>query len=340
MMRSSLDRISRSRAIVFSELRELVQDLLPLEAGEPLELHVQDRLRLDDREPELGDEPGAGLDRAARRSDERDHGIEVVERDPQPFEDVRARLGLSKLELDAAPHDFAAELDEVLDDVEERQHARPARHDGQQRDAVARLQLRALVEIVQHDVRQLAALELDDDSHAFAAGFVAQIRNALDVLLADELRDLFDQHLLVDLIRNLGDDNRHALGLRMLLERGAAPDDEAAATLRVGADDALAADDRAAGRKVRARHELQDRALPLVAWRRPLLDHRDDAVDHFPHVVRRDARRHADGDACRAVDEQVRERRRQHRRFFRCLVEGRAEVHRLLVEVGHHRLGQ
>ena len=73
---------------------------------------------------------------------------------------------------------------------------------------------------------------------------------------------------------------------------------------------------------------------------RPFLDHRDDAVDHFPHVVRRDARRHADGDARRAVDEQVRERRRQHRRFLRRLVEGRTEVHRLLVEVGHHRLGQ
>ena len=48
MSSSSLDRISRSRAIVFSELGELVEDLLPLEAGQPLQLHVEDRLRLDD----------------------------------------------------------------------------------------------------------------------------------------------------------------------------------------------------------------------------------------------------------------------------------------------------
>ena len=87
-------------------------------------------------------------------------------------------------------------------------------------------------------------------------------------------------------------------------------------------------------------HELQERALPLVTRRRSLLDHGDDAVDHFPHVVRRDARGHADGDARRAVHEQVRERCRQHRRFLRRLVEGGTEVHRLLVEVGHHRLGQ
>ena len=39
----------------------------------------------------------------------------LIERDPQAFEDVRARFGLAQLELDAAAHDLAAELDELLD---------------------------------------------------------------------------------------------------------------------------------------------------------------------------------------------------------------------------------
>ena len=47
MSSSSLDRIARSRSIVFAQLGQLVEDLLPLEAGEPLELHVEDGLRLD-----------------------------------------------------------------------------------------------------------------------------------------------------------------------------------------------------------------------------------------------------------------------------------------------------
>jgi hypothetical protein len=42
-----------------------------------------------------------------------------------------------------------------------------------------------------------------------------------------------------------------------------------------------------------------------------VVDQRDGRVDHLAEVVRRDARRHADGDALRAVDEQVREARRQ-----------------------------
>ncbi len=44
---------------------------------------------------------------------------------------------------------------------------------------------------------------------------------------------------------------------------------------------------------------------------------RDRRGDHLAQVVRRDVRRHADGDAGRAVDEQVREARRQHERLLR-----------------------
>ena len=40
---------------------------------------------------------------------------------------MRARLGLAQLELGAAPHDVAAELDEVLEDVDDRQDAAAGR---------------------------------------------------------------------------------------------------------------------------------------------------------------------------------------------------------------------
>ena len=113
--------------------------------------------------------PAARFDRILRAADERDDRVEMIERDPQAFEDVRARFGLAQLELDPPADDLAPELDEVLDDLEQAEHARPAADDRQQRDAVAHLQLRVLVEVVQDDVGQLAALELDDDPHAVAA---------------------------------------------------------------------------------------------------------------------------------------------------------------------------
>ena len=49
----SLDRIARSRSISLQQLGQLVENLLPLEAGQPLQLHVEDRLRLDLAEAEL-----------------------------------------------------------------------------------------------------------------------------------------------------------------------------------------------------------------------------------------------------------------------------------------------
>src|SRR5262249_23341206 len=66
-----------------------------------------------------------------------------------------------------------------------------------------------------------------------------------------------------------------------------------------------APDDRPAGGEVGALHVLRN---PLDVDAR-VVDHRDDPVDDLAEVVRRDVRRHADGDAGRAVDEQVRETR-------------------------------
>ena len=55
--------------------------------------------------------------------------------------------------------------------------------------------------------------------------------------------------------------------------------------------------------------------------------------------MRRDFRRHPHRDAVRAVDEQVRHARRQHRWLFRGLVEIGDEVHRLFLDVREQLLG-
>ena len=93
-----------------------------------------------------------------------------------------------------------------------------------------------------------------------------------------------------------------------------------------------AAEDDPAGREVRAldvAHQTLDLHVRIV-------DVGDRRVDHLAQVVRRDVRRHADGDARGAVDEQVREARRQHERFAaRAVVVGR-EVDGVHVEVAQH----
>ena len=143
----------------------------------------------------------------------------MIERDLEAFEDVGPGLGLAQLELGSPPDDFAAELDELLDDLEEVEHLRPAAGDRQHDDAERGLQRRVLVEIVQDDIGHLAALQLDHDAHAVAVGFVAEIADPLDDLLFRELGDLLDQPGLVDLVGDLGDDDRLLVPLLVLLDR-------------------------------------------------------------------------------------------------------------------------
>jgi hypothetical protein len=64
-----------------------------------------------------------------------------------------------------------------------------------------------------------------------------------------------------------------------------------------------------------------------------VLDEVDDRVIHLGEIVRRDVGRHADGDAERAVEEDVRARRRARLRLFLGAVVVGAPVDRVLVEV-------
>ena len=91
------------------------------------------------------------------------------------------------------------------------QHLRPAAVQRDHVGAEARLHRGEAPELVEHDVGDRVALQLDDDAHAVAVGFVAQVGDALDALLAHQLGDLLDQRRLVDLIGNLGDDQRLAI---------------------------------------------------------------------------------------------------------------------------------
>ena len=94
----------------------------------------------------------------------------------------------------------------------------------------------------------------------------------------------------------------------------------------------LEAEDRAAGREVRARDVLAE----VVRGELRVVDQGDRRVDDLAEVVRRDVRRHADGDARRAVDEQVRQLGRQDRRLLLGAVVVVDEVDGLLVDVGEH----
>ena len=170
----------------------------------------------------------------------------------------------------------------------------------------------------------------------------------VDPLVLDQVGDLLEEARLVDLVRQLGHDDRRPVALD-LLEGDLGAHHDAAAAVGVhladrvdrlplaGQDVALALEavDRPPGREVRALDELAQ----VVRRQVRVVDHRDRRVDDLAEVVRRDVGRHPDRDPGAAVDEQVRELGRQDRRLLLGAVVVVDEVDGVLVDVGEHLAG-
>jgi hypothetical protein len=131
---------------------------------------------------------------------------------------------------------------------------------------------------------------------------------------------------------NLVDDDRLALALVDVLEVALGAHDDAAAAGAIALANAAEAVDDSGGGEVGRRDDLHQ----LVDRRFRPAQQVHARVDDLVEVVRRDVGRHAHRDAARAVDEQVRQLRRHDERLLLAAVVVRAEVHRLLVEIGEH----
>ena len=239
---------------------------------------------------------------------------------------------LAEQEVRPATYDVLAVGDEKLEVLDQAQFLGPAVHDREHDDARALLQVGVLVEVVQHHFGLLAALEVEHDAHAVAVALVANVADALDLLLVDEIGSLLDQARLVDLIGNLADDDRTAiLGVRLDLRLGA--HDHVAAPFLVRLQEPGPAADDAPRGKVRTLHHRND-ALKL---RVGMLDELDRRIDQLAEIVRRDVGCHAHGDAVRTVYQQVRSRSREVLGLFRRVVVVRPEVHRVHVDVFQQR---
>ena len=143
------------------DLLELGDDLVALEARQALEAHVEDRLRLDLVEAQdlgrpcrpsspselpmnfsrrraghrdLGRQPRLGLLRVLGGADDLDDEVEVREREREAAQEVGALLGLLQVELRAPDDDRLAVVDEVPEQVLERQDARLVLDDREEDD--------------------------------------------------------------------------------------------------------------------------------------------------------------------------------------------------------------
>ena len=346
---------------------ELVQfggDFVAAQRGQALQPQVENRLRLFGRQPRIAFRRNAmarivdqqhhrrhilgrpvarhqllarflGVGRGA---DQLDHFVDIGNGDSQTHQNMGAVARLVEQELGAPRHDFFAERDEGDQHVLERHHQRTAAVERHGVDAETRLQRRETIKLVHHHVALGIALQFDHHAIAVAIGLVAQIGNAVDLLVAHQFSDALDHRRLVHLIGNFGNDDRFAV-LAQGLEGDLAAHHHRAAAGVIGAVDAGAAENDAAGREIRTGHDLDE----VVGRDRRIVDHCDGRVDDLAEIVRRNIGRHADGNAAGAIDQQIRIARRQNLRFAFAAVIVFLEVDSVLVDVvkqSHRRLGQ
>src|SRR5690606_2950323 len=100
------------------------------------------------------------------------------------------------------------------------------------------------------------AAQIDGDAHARAVGLVAQLADALNLLVANKLGDALDEARLVHLVGDLVDDDLRLAGALIVLDARLAADLDAAAPRLVGAGDAGATADDAAREEIGTGHEL------------------------------------------------------------------------------------
>src|SRR3989338_8650021 len=223
-------------------------------------------------------------------------------------------------------HNFLLMQEMLLHQLPEREHPRTIAGKRKQDDAERHLHPGMLEQLVRHNFRIGVLLQLDDDAQSFPVRLIPQIRDSDDLLVPNQIRNLRHGLGLVDKIRNLGEDERRPPF--PLLDGIFRPHNDAASAGAVRVHDAVAPADDAPGGEV---GPLDVRQQPRGVDGRSV-DHRDDRVSHLRQIVRRDDRRHADGDARAAVHEQVRDLRGQNSRFLQAAVEIVDEVNSLLVD--------
>ena len=113
----------------------------------------------------------------------------------------------------------------------------------------------------------------------------------------------------------------------------AAHDDGTAPQL-VGRLDPGPAEDQSARGKVRTRNNLHQLLEADLRVGQGL----DAGIDHLAQIVRRNIGGHADGDAARAIDQQIGKPRRQHHRLALGIVVVVLEIDRVLVDVFQQRM--
>ena len=265
----------------------------------------------------------------SRGPDGRDDFVDVGHSHGQTTQDMAALARFAQEERGTARHNVLAEIDEAGEEAAQRQCLGPATVQRQHVAAEVGLHGRETEELVHHHFGRRVALQLDHDAHAVAVGFVLNMRDAFDLLVAGRFCDPLDHGGLIHLIGDLVDNDGPSVLADFLYPRFGA-DDDAATPLKIGFARTGTAQHDTTGWEIGAGNIFDQ----LLGREIRLINQRQTGVDHFAKVVRRNVGRHAHGDTAGAIDQHVRKTSWQNRGLAVLAVIVVLKINGFLVDVG------
>ena len=207
-----------------------------------------------------------------------------------------AFFGLAQQVAGAALNRLDTEVEKHLEHLAQGEQDRLTVDQRQHVGTEVALQRRELEQIVQHHLRVGITAQLHHDPHAIAIALIADVRDALQLLVVDQLCDPLNQRCFVGLIGQLRDDHRiavRATGGFDRFNRRHPTHGDGATPPQIGFADPVTAQDLSSSGEVGARDQPDQLLIRDVG----VLDQRQQATDQLVEVVGRDVRRHPDGDA-------------------------------------------
>ena len=209
---------------------------------------------------------------------------------------MSALLSLLQVELRAADGHLMPVLNEVLYAVLERQQPRATVDKGDAVDRERALEGCHLEQLVEDDIGIGIAAHVDDDTHTLAAGLVVDIGDSVNLAFLDEVGDILDKLLLVDAIRNLGNDN--LIVLVAALNLGLGPHDNTSTTCGISVANTLQTIDIRSRGEVRSRNILHQSVEVDVG----IVNICAASIDNLIEVMGRDVCGHTHGNTVASVD--------------------------------------
>ena len=315
-----------------------ILNLLTLQGSQTTQLHVQNCLSLSLINLQELHQAATRLISGGGAANQGNNLIQSIQSLQQATQDVRLFLRLTQTVTGTTNDNVHLVVHPVTHKRIQGQGTRHAIHNGEHIRGEVLLQLGVLVQVVQHNLRGSITLE---HNHQTLTGttrsLIAQIRDAGDLTVLDELSNLNRQVIRVRLVRQLGNHQAGTTVDFLHVDHRAHGDRATASTVRVL--NALGAQNLCTGREIGALNARHQRAQQLLIGGVRILQEPLHALGNLTQVMRRNIGRHTHSNTRRTVDQQVRDARGQNGRLQGLAVVVGLEINGVFVDVTHHLKG-